>query len=145
MTDAQLFVGGGEPVEAPALANDRTRPVTLALDGHGLAPHEVVEVARRRDWAEVVLTEEAVSRCAESTALRRSIVASKEPVYGVTTGFGDSASRQVSPDNAALLQRNLVTYHLNGTGVEAAPEVARATMLIRANCLARLCPVRDPS
>ncbi|MET8244281.1 aromatic amino acid lyase [Streptomyces sp. NPDC005202] len=37
----------------------------------------------------------------------------------------------------ALLPRNLVLYHLNGVGPAAAPAVARATMIIRANALAK--------
>jgi phenylalanine ammonia-lyase len=37
---------------------------------------------------------------------------------------------------AAALQRNLVLHHLNGTGPVASEDVTRATMLIRANCLA---------
>jgi Bacteriocin-protection, YdeI or OmpD-Associated/Aromatic amino acid lyase len=35
------------------------------------------------------------------------------------------------------LQRNLVQYHLNGSGPVAPPDVVRATMLVRTNCLAR--------
>ena len=38
---------------------------------------------------------------------------------------------------AAELQRNLLISHLSGAGQEASREVVRATMLIRANCLAR--------
>jgi histidine ammonia-lyase len=58
-------------------------------------------------------------------------------VYGVTTGFGADSHRRVAPDRAAELQRDLITYHLNGTGPATPDEVVRATLLIRANCLAR--------
>ncbi|WNI23330.1 aromatic amino acid ammonia-lyase [Streptomyces sp. ITFR-16] len=55
----------------------------------------------------------------------------------MTTGFGGSADHQVSPRRAARMQRNLILYHLNGVGPWAAAEVVRATVLIRANSLAR--------
>src|ERR1700744_4838639 len=65
--------------------------------------------------------------------LQWSLLEQGIPIYGVTTGFGDSCIRQIGADKAHELQRNLVLYHLNGTGPAAVPEVARATMIIRAN------------
>ncbi|MEU9336036.1 aromatic amino acid ammonia-lyase [Streptomyces sp. NPDC048290] len=76
-------------------------------------------------------------RMERSVRVRDEMTASRRPVYGVTTGFGDSARFQLAAGKAAALQRNMVTYHLNGTGPIADPEVVRATMLIRANSLAR--------
>src|SRR5919197_6362295 len=59
------------------------------------------------------------------------------PIYGVTTGFGDSAHRQIAPSKTAALQHNLLRDLGCGTGQIASPEVTRATMLLRANCLAK--------
>lgn len=72
-----------------------------------------------------------------SNALKHELIQAKQPIYGVTTGFGDSWRRQISPDKTADLQRNMVLYHLNGTGNMAPIEVSRANTLIRANCLSR--------
>ena len=58
-------------------------------------------------------------------------------IYGVTTGFGDSAHRQIAPGKAAALQQNMLRFLGAGTGQIASPEVTRATMLFRANCLAK--------
>lgn len=69
--------------------------------------------------------------------LRDRLIAGRKPIYGVTTGFGDSVTNQISPERAAHLQRNLIRYHLNGTGPDTAADVVRATLLIRANALAR--------
>ncbi len=85
----------------------------------------------------VELPPEARARIDRSNALKHELIRTKQPIYGVTTGFGDSANRQISPEKAITLQANLVRYHLNGSGAEADPETVRATMLIRANCLAR--------
>lgn len=93
--------------------------------------------ARRRGAASVELPPEARARVNQSNALKHELIRTKQPIYGVTTGFGDSATRQISPEKAVSLQANLVLYHLNGSGAEADPATVRATMLIRANCLAR--------
>src|SRR5919112_2009528 len=64
-------------------------------------------------------------------------IAHEVPIYGVTTGFGDSAHRQISPSKTARLQQNMLRFLSSGTGQLAPPEVTRATMLLRANCLAK--------
>lgn len=110
---------------------------TIEIDGFGLSTDALVEVARPAGRIGLELAPLARKTCLETAELRERIVASRVPIYGVTTGFGDSASRQVSPERAAALQRNLVRYHLNGTGANAPRDVVRATMLVRANCLAR--------
>jgi histidine ammonia-lyase len=109
----------------------------LVLDGHRLRISDVAGLARSAAPRQPRLADDAAGRCAASNALKRALVDSRQPIYGVTTGFGDSASRQISPAKTTALQRNLVRYHLNGVGPVAADEVARATVLIRANCLAR--------
>jgi histidine ammonia-lyase/phenylalanine ammonia-lyase len=69
--------------------------------------------------------------------LKQQLMASEIPIYGVTTGFGDSANRQIAPERADRLQQNLLRNLGCGTGPSASPEVTRATMLLRANCLAK--------
>src|SRR5690606_17211723 len=59
-----------------------------------------------------------------------------KPVYGINTGFGIFADRQISPEDARTLNRNLILSHATATGPELPAEVVRAAMLIRANTLA---------
>jgi phenylalanine ammonia-lyase len=107
----------------------------LSLDGQSLTIDDVVGFARRGGTA--ALSPKAAERVDAARALRRELVEREIPIYGVTTGFGDSAHRQVAPARAPQLQRSVV-FHLGaGTGPIAAPEVTRATMLLRANCLAK--------
>ncbi|NDJ76691.1 MAG: aromatic amino acid lyase [Chloroflexi bacterium] len=60
-------------------------------------------------------------------------------IYGVNTGFGDNAGRDVfrHTDQAARLSRNLLLTHAVGVGDSLPPDVVRAAMLIRANTLAQ--------
>ena len=108
----------------------------LALDGVSLSPRELAAAARQ-GAADVRLSEAAEERMRAALPLKWSLIEQGIPIYGVTTGFGDSCIRQIGADKAHELQRNLVLYHLNGTGPVAAPEVARATMMIRANSVSR--------
>ncbi len=112
-------------------------PEQLVVGSDTLTVEDVARHARDGHEARATLDAAAVARMDDAVALKHRLIATRQPIYGVTTGFGDSCIRQISPDKAARLQRNLVTYHLNGSGPPAAPDVVRATMLIRANCLAR--------
>jgi phenylalanine ammonia-lyase len=107
----------------------------LQLDGQSLAIDDVVGFARNRGAA--TLSPQAVERVEAACRLRRDLVEREVPIYGVTTGFGDSANRQVSAARAAQLQKSVVRHLGAGTGPIASPEVTRATMLLRANCLAK--------
>jgi len=105
--------------------------------GHDLAISDLVSVAR--DSTPVLLGEDPGLRqqLEESRALKEWLIAQGQPIYGVTTGFGDSANRQVGGAKAKDLQKNLVRMMGCGTGAYAPEDEARATTLIRANCLAR--------
>ncbi|MCP2170278.1 histidine ammonia-lyase (EC 4.3.1.3) [Goodfellowiella coeruleoviolacea] len=111
-------------------------PGRLVLDGTSLEIDQVVAVANR-SGTRVDLDESAVDRVRESWLMKFRLIETGMAIYGVTTGFGDSVVRQVSPEKTTELQHNLIRYHLNGTGPSAPPEVVRATLLIRANCLSR--------
>jgi histidine ammonia-lyase/phenylalanine ammonia-lyase len=72
-----------------------------------------------------------------SRALESELIAQGLPVYGVTTGFGDSVRRHITAAQAAALQDHLIRFLGCGTGVETSAATARAVVLIRANTLAR--------
>src|SRR5438477_5461992 len=111
--------------------------VELCIDGRRLTLDDVVRAARQPGARRTRLTPEAASTVCESVALKWRLLEDGHPIYGTNTGFGDSSARWISSHRATELQRNLVRYHLNGIGPTTPAEVVRATMLIRANCLAR--------
>src|SRR5215213_7989506 len=107
------------------------------LDGRSLTIEDVVAFSRRSEYASCALSAEAVEKITATRALKRDLIGREVPIYGVTTGFGDSAHRQISASKTASLQQNMLRFLGSGTGPIASPEVTRAAMLLRANCLAR--------
>jgi phenylalanine ammonia-lyase len=106
------------------------------LDGRSLTIEDVVAFSRRSGDAFCVLSAEAAEKIKATRALKRDLIGREVPIYGVTTGFGDSAHRQISASKAARLQQNMLRFLGSGTGPIASPEVTRAAMLLRTNCLA---------
>ena len=113
----------------------RSSRTVLELDGASLRVRDALDVSRR--GCTVRLSESAARAVAASKRLKDELIAKEIPIYGVTTGFGDSAHRQISPGKTARLQQNIMRFMGVGTGPIAAPEVARVTMLLRANCLSK--------
>lgn len=108
---------------------------TVTIDGHNLTLKAVADAAR--DTTSVVTLDEAArARMVQSHAWVETLIEQGRPVYGLNTGFGVFADRQISREDTARLQRNLLLSHAVGVGEPFAPEVVRAAMLIRANALA---------
>src|ERR1700744_1435060 len=120
---------------ATALPHDLTSPTLLALDGASLSIDDALSVSRRDRT--VRLSEHAAEAVRASRTLKQELIDREIPIYGVTTGFGDSAHRQISPDKTGKLQQNILRFMGVGTGPIAPPEVARVTMLLRSNCLSK--------
>jgi histidine ammonia-lyase/phenylalanine ammonia-lyase len=119
------------------MAEDEIGPAAVVIDGCQLTLRDIASVAR--GGAPAILTTNATVRSRIETSRRhlRELVEARTPVYGVTTGFGDSVHRHIDSNNAALHQERLIAFLGNGTGATLQVPTARAVMLIRANNLAR--------
>ena len=117
-------------------------PGVIELSGTGLAPDDVVAVAR--DRAEVRLTSEAREAMARSAAVVDGLADRTEPAYGVSTGFGSLANVTIPVERREELQGALVRSHAAGMGPPVEPEVVRAMMLLRARTLAMGCSGARP-
>lgn len=53
----------------------------------------------------------------------------KEPIYGVTTGFGSLCNISISKEELSQLQKNLVMSHACGVGEEVPKEIVRIMLL----------------
>ena len=107
--------------------------MTVTLRGAGLTEDQVVAVARHGE--KVALAAAARTRMDKSRARVERAAASKEPVYGVSTGFGALAGTRVAPLRQPELQVALIRSHAAGVGAPVEVEVVRATMLLRARTL----------
>ena len=107
----------------------------LVLTGQDLTLEQVEAVARLGVVAR--LDDRARERMLASRRIVEELVASGEPVYGVTTGFGDLATHFIPAAEARRLQRNLLVSHAVGVGRPISREAVRAMLLLRANTLAR--------
>jgi len=107
----------------------------LAIDGESLTVEEVVRVAR--DGEPVKLSHPAIKRVEACHAALLRIVRSGKPVYGVTTGFGQLENVPISKADLLRLQENLVRSHAAGAGPPLHVDDVRASILIRANALAK--------
>src|SRR5216683_1747039 len=84
---------------------DAAAPVLV--DGHTLTLADVEAVAR---GAPVSLPGDPRTRAAieASRKLKLDLIERGVPLYGITTGFGDSVHRQIAPSKADRLQMHLI-------------------------------------
>jgi histidine ammonia-lyase len=102
---------------------------TVVVGTSGTTADDVIAVARH--GARIELSGEALAALAEARAVVDALAARPEPVYGVSTGFGALATRHISPELRAQLQRNIVRSHAAGMGPRVEREVVRALMFLR--------------
>ncbi|MEV4682580.1 histidine ammonia-lyase [Streptomyces kurssanovii] len=102
---------------------------TVVVGTSGTTADDVIAVARH--GARIELSAEAVAALAAARGIVDALAAKPEPVYGVSTGFGALATRHISPELRAQLQRNIVRSHAAGMGPRVEREVVRALMFLR--------------
>ena len=107
----------------------------IHIDGNSLTLEEIYLVANEN--LPVSLAQGAVENIKNSRSWVENIISKGEPVYGINTGFGVFADRQISSEETKQLNRNLILSHAVGTGTPLPTEVVRAAMLIRANTLSK--------
>ncbi|MDR1740392.1 MAG: aromatic amino acid lyase, partial [Synergistaceae bacterium] len=108
----------------------------IVLDGLSLSLADVVKVARGGVGAR--LSEGAERAVDEASSLVERWASERSRViYGVTTGFGDLANVNISPQDRRTLQENLLRSHACGVGEPYPTDVTRAVMLLRVNTLSR--------
>lgn len=107
----------------------------INIDGNSLTITDVIRVAQKNEpvgmsavgWRQVVA----------SRAVVEKLLDSQNPVYGISTGFGDLSRIWIPPAEREKLQRNLILSHAAGVGDYLSEDVVRAAMLLRANSLTK--------
>lgn len=117
----------------PASPFARNADKVVELGNQELKIDEVVSVARHGAKVRLSDKDEILQGVQASCDYIADAVASGQPIYGVTSGFGGMANVVISREYADQLQNNLIWYHKVGAGQELPLADVRAAMLLRAN------------
>lgn len=113
----------------------KIRDEGITIDGRSLRVDSVVAVARGN--AHVKISEDAKRGINKSRELVEKWVSERRVIYGITTGCGPLCNRLIPLKKTEKFQENLIHSHSAGVGDFLQTDVVRATMLLRANSLAR--------
>ena len=85
---------------------------------------------------ELALSDDAKDRIVKCRKyLDDKIKASRQPIYGITTGFGSLCDVSVEPEQLSQLQKNLVMSHACGTGERVPSEIVKLMLLLKIQSL----------
>ena len=107
----------------------------LSLRGDGLSLEALAEVAQ--GGVNVSLANEAIQKMNVAHATVLAIIEKGDPVYGVNTGFGKFSEVQISREELATLQVNLIRSHACGVGDPLSAEIVRMILISKANSLTK--------
>jgi len=108
---------------------------TVSIDGENLTLEQVEEAALGKEL--VKIDPKAISKINKCRKYVEKIVDAEKTVYGINTGFGKLCRERISKKDIEKLQENLVLSHALSVGPVFCEEEVRATMLLRANVLAK--------
>jgi histidine ammonia-lyase len=109
--------------------------MTISLNGSDLTVTQVVAVARHGE--PVALAPEAIAGMRRSRAVVQDVLATGEPVYGLTTGVGERKAYLLDPAGQQRFNQRLVLNHRIAQGDVAPADVVRGAMLCLANSYAK--------
>jgi len=107
----------------------------VLLDGDHLTLSQVAQVAR--GGASATLAPAARPKVVAARTVIESALAAERKIYGVSTGFGPLSDVFIGGADRDALQANLLRSHALGTGNPIGEAETRATILLRANVLAK--------
>lgn len=107
----------------------------ITIDGNHLSIENVYDISR--NYSQIALSEVGIKNIEQSFQIKKNILDSGLPVYGINTGFGVFADRSIDRKDSASLSRNLILSHAVGTGLPLAKDIVRAAMVVRANTLTK--------
>jgi len=109
--------------------------MTITLNGSDLTVTQVVAAARHGEA--VILAPEAIAAMRQARAVVQDVLATGEPVYGLTTGVGERKAYLLDPAERQRFNQRLVLNHRIAQGDAAPADVVRGAMLCLANSYAK--------
>lgn len=122
-------------LERTGVRDPMSRPIVF--DGNNLRIEDVVCLAKKQCQSTLVSSEAFRQQIDRGALLIDSLIQKGEVVYGVTTGYGENVSVQVSRQLSTLLPNKLVRYHGVGLGQYFSEEETRAILVARLISLSR--------
>jgi histidine ammonia-lyase/phenylalanine ammonia-lyase len=106
---------------------------TVIINGNSLTIEDVYRVANEDVKVEFTDDESFWKNLKESREFLEYYMQKGFPIYGVTTGFGDSCHNQINPKRTENLQKALVDFHGIGLGEYFTESEGKAVVLVRLN------------
>ena len=107
---------------------------THAISSAHLSIDRVKEIMNEN--YQLVLSDEAKERIqACRDYLDCKMETQKEPIYGITTGFGSLCNISIGREDLSQLQKNLVMSHACGTGDKVDPEIVKLIIFLKIQSL----------
>lgn len=107
----------------------------VVINGNDLSFEQAVMVAK--GLAKVEIEKSVEAKVEENRASILKLAKGDKPIYGFTRGFGQNQDVAVPEEGLIELQKNLIRTHAISFGESTPKEIARMTMLFRANALAK--------
>ena len=127
-----------------ATTNRNSVSQVVVLTGKDLTLQDVVRVARGVGKKEKIYPEvRLASEVKENLIKVREYIETNwlkpdaPTIYGFNSGVGKLKDTHIAPEENDLFQKLMIESHCSGIGDAASEEVVRATMLLRANALAK--------
>jgi histidine ammonia-lyase/phenylalanine ammonia-lyase len=106
---------------------------SIKIDGNSLTIDNVFNVSINNLRVDFSEDENFWKKLNDSRKFLENYIEKGYPIYGVTTGFGDSCHNQINPEKTEKLQRSLVNFHGIGVGDYFSEQEGRAVLLARLN------------
>lgn len=108
--------------------------MTHQISAEHLSIERIGEILKRNIKLELSAdARERIVRCREY--LDKKIEESKQPIYGVTTGFGSLCKISIDKQQLSDLQKNLVMSHACGVGERVPREIVKIMLLLKVQSL----------
>jgi histidine ammonia-lyase len=113
------------------------RNTVFVIGRDNLSIENLAAAAKKQIEIKLCDSPEFKAKINAGAALLDHILEKHGGIYGVTTGYGDSCTEQISPEQYNDLPINLTRFHGCGMGDYFDSETVRAIMIIRLNTLAQ--------
>ena len=107
---------------------------SICLDGQSVSLNDICHIAK--GYSDAFIDDSTRQRIRASRVMLENIV-EHEPIYGITTGYGELVYMLIDNTNETELQTNLIRSHAACVGNIFSKEESRAILIARINTLCR--------